>query len=231
MKNDYTRRRFNCVERVHYFGQKPELAPLTPKEVTLFAGVTASWTGLKAHDVAQGTGTRGFREGAAERRLLVGAIWAMNRRIADMAKSIAEEGEEPGIAEKFRLPRGNRTYQMVASTGLGFANEAEPIKALFIERGMEATFVTDLRAMVTEFETAAGVRVGGLAVQITGTAGLAQLAREGLKFARLLRPLINEKLKAQPALQAAWQLASRVAKPGAVEVPVTPPPATPGSGS
>jgi hypothetical protein len=156
----------------------------------------------------------------------------MNRRIADIAKSIAEEGEEPGIAEKFRLPRANRTYQMVASTGVGFANEAEPIKALFIERGMEATFVTDLRALVTEFETAAGVRVGGLAVQITGTAGLAQLAREGLRFVRLLRPLINEKLKANPALQASWQLASRVAKRGAAEVPVTPPPpATPGSGS
>jgi len=231
MKNNYTRRCFNCVERVHYFGLKTELAPLSPKETTFFAGVTTAWTGLKGHDVLQGTGERGFREGAAERRLLVGAIWKMNRRIADIAKSIAEEGEDPGIAEKFRLPQANRTYQMAASTGVGFANEAEPIKALFIERGMEATFVTDLRALVTEFETAAGVRVGGLAVQITGTAGLAQLARQGLRFVRLLRPLINEKLKAQPALQASWKLASRVAKRGAVEVPVTPPPATPGSGS
>ena len=151
MKNDYIRRYFNCVERVHYFGQKTELAPLSPKETTFFAGVTAAWTGLKGHDVAQGTGTREFREGASNRRLLVGAIWTMNRRIADMAKSIAEEGVEPGIAEKFRLARGNRTYQTVASTGLGFANEADPIKALFIERGMEATFVTDLRALVTEF--------------------------------------------------------------------------------
>ena len=105
MNNDYIRRYFNCVERVHYFGQKSELAPLSPKETTFFAGVTTAWTGLKGHDVLQGMGERGFREGTAERRLLVGAIWKMNRRIADIAKSIAEEGVEPGIAEKFRLPQ------------------------------------------------------------------------------------------------------------------------------
>jgi hypothetical protein len=228
--DDYVKRIFNCAERVHFFGEKPELAPLSPKETTFFAGVTTAWTGMKAYNVDQGTGNRGFREGAAERRLLVDAMRSMNRRIADLAKSIAEEGVDPGIAEKFRLPRKNGTYLVVAGTALGFADEAEPIEALFTERGMEATFVADLRALVTEFETASGVRVGGLAVQTTGTAGLKQLAKEALKFVRLLRPVISEKLKGQPAVQAAWLLASRVAKRGTVEAPATPP-EPPGSGS
>ena len=230
----YVRACYNCVEGVHVFGQKPELLPLTPKETTFFAGVGTAYDGMKAYLVDQGSGNRGFREGAAERRLLVDAMWTMNRRIADIAKSIAEEGVDPGIAEKFRLPHRNRTYLTVAGTALGFANEAEDLVALFTERGMEATFVADLRAKVAAFEAASGVRVAGLSVQTTGTAGLQLLAKEGLKYVRLLRPLISEKLKSKPALLASWKLVSRVASTGSVSGPVEgsePPPGGSGSGS
>ena len=228
----YVRVCFNCVEGVHIFGQMPELAPLTAKETTFFAGVGTAYEGLKEYLVDQGTGNRGFREGAAERRLLVDAMAAINRRISNIAKSIAEEGVDPGMAEKFRLPKSNRNYLTVVGTALGFADEAEDLVALFTERGMEATFVTDLRAKVTAFETASGIRVGGLSVQTTGTAGLELLAKEGLKFVRLLRPLISEKLKANPALLASWKLVSRVASTGTVTPPVEGPGGTPGgSGS
>ena len=228
--DDYNLRIFNCVERVHFFKDEPALAPLTPKETELFGSVTAAWNGLKAYSADQTTGNHGFREGALERRLAVNSMVAMNRRIADIAKSIAEEGVDPGMAEQFRLPR-NRTHLVVAITADAFADEADPVKALFIERGMEATFVTDLRALVTAFETASGVRVGGLAVQTTGTAGVAQLARSGLKSVRLLRPLIREKLKTNLPLQAAWDLAARVARRGTEEAPATPPAPPEGSGS
>ena len=230
----YVRVCYNCIEGVHIFGQKPELAPLTAKETTFFAGVGTAYDGLKDYLVDQGTGNRGYREGAAERRLMVDAMWTMNRRIADIAKSIAEEGVDPGIAEKFRLPHTNRNYLTIAGTALGFANEAEDLVALFTERGMEATFVTDLRAKVTAFEGASGIRLGGLSTQTMGTAGLELLAKQGLKYVRLLRPLINEKLKGNPALLASWKLVSRVAKTGSVSGPVEgsePPPGGSGSGS
>ena len=230
--DDYQRRCFNCIERVHFFSEETELAPLTPKETALFASVTSAWNGLKAYGADQSTGNRGFREGALERRFVVASMATMNRRISDIAKSIAEEGVDPGMAEQFRLPR-NRTHLVVAVTADAFADEADPVKALFIERGMEPTFVTDLRVLVTAFETASGVRVNGLAVQTSGTAGVGQLARAGLKSVRLLRPIIREKLKTNLPLQAAWDLAARVARRGTVEAPATPPAPTdpPSSGS
>lgn len=215
----YVRVRFNCIESVHLFGKKPELLPLTPKETTLFAGVETAYDGLTDYMVDQGTGNRGFREGAAERRFLVHEIWDVCRRISDIAKSIAEEGVDPGMEEKFRLPHKNRTFLAVVATALGFAADAEPVVALFTERGMEATFVTDLRAKVTAFETASGTRLNGLSTQTTGTVGLEILAKQGLKFVRLLRPVITEKLKNNPALQASWKLASRVASMGGSTAP------------
>lgn len=231
----YVRVRFNCIESVHLFGQKPELLPLTPKETALFAGVETAYDGLKSSMVDQGSGNRGFREGAAERRLLVHEIWDMCRRISDIAKSIAEEGVDPGMEEKFRLPHKNRTFLKVAATALGFADDAEPIVALFTERGLEATFVADLRAKVTAFETASGTRHSGLSVQTTGTFGLNLLARQGLKFVRLLRPVIAEKLKNNLPLQASWKLAARVASGGSSPAPAGggtgQPPEGSGSGS
>jgi hypothetical protein len=211
--------RFECIEGVHLFRLKPEMAPLTPKETTLFAGVETAYHGLKDYLVDQGTGNRAYREGAAARRLLVYEMWAMSRRISDIARSIAEEGADPGMAEKFRLPRANRTYLTVAAIASGFADAAEPLLALFTERGMEATFVADLRAKVTAFETASATRARGLSVQTTGTAGLLLLAKQGLKFVRLLRPVITEKLKNNPALLASWKLVSRVASTASVAVP------------
>ena len=227
--DDYERRLFNCIERVHFYGAKPELAPLTPKETTLFAGVTSAWNGMKNWNADKGTGNRNFREGCNERRRIIGLLSAMNRRIADMAKSIALEGVKPGLAERFRLPR-NRTYDVVVATAQGFAAEAEAEEALFIERGMPATFIADLEALIPQFVAAGGTRLGGLSVQTTGTAGLKILAKQGLKFVQLLRPIIREKLNAQPALQAAWNLAARVARRGATEPVTTPPPSPPESG-
>ena len=221
--NDNVRRVFNCTERVHFFGAKPELAPLTPKETTLFAGVTAAWNGMKNWSADQGSGNRGFREGCDERRRLIGLIRGTNRRIADIAKAISLEGVEPGMAERFRIPNTD-TYDVVVATAQGFAAEADSVEALFTERGMSATFIADLEALITEFQTASGTRVDGLSVQTTGTAGLELLASQGLKFVQLLRPIIREKLKAQPALLAAWNLAARVARRGAAEPVATPPP-------
>jgi hypothetical protein len=220
---NYQMRVFNCMESSVHFLQKPEVLPLTPKETSFATPLAAAYAGVKLHLVDQGVGNRGFREGALERFGMVDAIASMNRRIADIAKSIAEEGVDPGLAEKFRLPR-RRNYLTVVGTGLGFADEAEPIEALFTERGMEATFVADLRALVTEFETASGVRVNGRSVQTTGTAGIAQLTREGLRYVRLLRPLIHERLKTNVPLQTAWGMAARVANRETEVTPSTPPP-------
>jgi hypothetical protein len=216
---NYELRVYNCIEASVHFLQKGEVLPLTPKESSFATPLAAAYAGIKAYLVDQGVGNRGFREGASERLRIVRAIRSLNRRISKIAKSIAEEGVEPGIAEKFRISHKVRTQMMAVSTGLGFAAAAEPIAALFVERGMEPTFVAEMRALVTAYETASGRRVSGLAVQTTGTAGIAQLTREGLRYVRMLRPLLHERLKNDVPMQTAWEMASRVARRGTVETP------------
>jgi hypothetical protein len=229
--NEYVILRANCAERVHFFGEQPELAPLSAKETALFTSLTTTWTALKAAAVRQGAGNRVFHDGTLERRLIASELRAGCREIAEVAKAIELEGVMPGISERFRMPR-RPTYAVLIATAEDFAAGADPIKALFIERGLAATFVDDLEGLVADFGASSGTRFGGLSNQTEGTAGLEVLADAALKLVQQLRPIISAKLKNQPALLAAWKLASRVESRGTGAESVTPPaPEPPGSGS
>jgi hypothetical protein len=61
---------------------------------------------------------------------------------------------------------------------------------------------------------------------------MAATAAAGMKAVRTLRPIMRAHLKAQPALLAAWNTASRVARSTpAAEAGTATPPATPPSGT
>jgi hypothetical protein len=226
--HNYVIRRFNCLERVHYVSLNPDMLPLTPAETPLFAGVTTAWNELKNWGVGQEGGKRAFREGTSERRGAIRAIRGSMVEIAEMARSIEAAGIDPGISERFRMPT-QRTYAAMVASGSAFAEAAEAAKALFIARGLAATFVDDLEAQIVRFTTSGAARANGLTRWTAGTAGLDAVARRGMDLVRQLRPMVRARLKSQPALVAAWDLASRVEAAGSN--PATPPAGGGGSGS
>jgi len=220
---------FNCIERVHLISLDDDFLPLTAAETPLFAGVTAAWTELKDWAADQEGGKRGFREGSLERRLAARALRKSMLEIAEMARSIELSGVDPGIAERFRMP-AQHTYAALFASANAFAEAAEAAKALFIARGLAPTFVTDLTALIAVFGTGSGERGNGLTRWTTGTAGVAVAAKKGMDFVRQLRPMVRARLKADPALAAAWDLAARVASPGTIGTGETPAPTAPPSG-
>ncbi len=215
---------FNCIERVHLISLDADYLPLTPTETPLFAGVTAAWTEFKDWAASQESGKRGFREGTFERRGTARAIRLSMLDIAEMARSIELSGVDPGISERFRMP-AQRTYAALVASATAFAESAEAAKALFVARGFAATFVDDLEALIAAFETSSGARGNGRTRWTSGTAGLAYVAKTGMDFVRQLRPIVRARLKSNPALAAAWDLATRVEAPGGT----TPPPVESGS--
>lgn len=91
------------------------------------------------------------------------ALYDAMKDISDMWKPMAKNYEN--AANKFRMPRGSD--QLMIDSARSFAVEAEPIKADFIARGMDADFIVDLNdktdefaVSITESETAQGERVG-----------------------------------------------------------------------
>ena len=214
--NTYEKREIECMVCVDQFGKKPELV-LTPTETAHFATVATNLALARGFGTEQVSGRSGYREGAAERQGLAAGIYTVLRRMSDMAKSMEEEGDL-GMAERFRLS-AKFTFEGLLATANSFKDKAEPMAAAFVERGFAATFLDDLAALVTEFGVATGTKVEGGADQVAGTAGLAVFTRAGMKAVRILRPIMREHLKDDPALLAAWNSAARVARSAPANAP------------
>ena len=215
-----------CVDQ---FGKKPELV-LTSTETPHFATVATNLAAARSFGTEQVSGRSGYREGAAERQGLASDIYKLLRRMANMAKSMEEEGDIRA-AERFRLPPKS-TYEALLATAESFKDKATPMAAAFVARGFAATFLDDLDAKITALGVATGLKVEGGADQVAGTAGLDHFVRAGMKAVRILRPIMREHLKDDPALLAAWNSAARVArsaKKEPVEMPAPAPEAPVGS--
>jgi hypothetical protein len=212
----YVKREIECMICVDQFGKKPELV-LTPTETAHFATVATNLVAARGFAIEQVSGRSGYREGAAERQRLAADIYKVLRRMSDMAKSMEEEGDV-GAAERFRLSP-KLTYEGLRATANSFMDKAEPTLAAFTARGFAATFLDDLAALVTALEVATGVKVEGVTDQVAGTAGLEVFARAGMKAVRILRPIMREHLKNDPALLEAWNRAARVARSAPAETP------------
>jgi hypothetical protein len=219
--NTYDKRGIECMICVDQFGKKDELV-LTPTETAHFATVATNLAAARGFGIEQVSGRSGYRAGAAERQGCASDIYKMLRRMADMAKSMEEEGDV-GAKERFRLPPKS-TFEALLATAASFKEKATPMAAAFVARGFPATFLEDLDAKMTALGGATGLKVEGGAEQVAGTAGLDFYVREGMRAVRILRPIMREHLKDDPALLAAWNSASRVARSAPAEAPAPPQP-------
>jgi hypothetical protein len=223
----YTIRLMNMFESVDQFGKKPELT-LTPKLTGLFTQVTTHLGAMRNWAAGQTTDNGDLREGAAEKRNLASEIYGVLRDIREIAKGLEIAGDV-GLTENFRLP-ATRAYAKVLASARSFVANVTPISADFIASGMPATFVADLEAKITAFETATGAKSEGLTDRVGSTAVLDVAAAAGLKAVQQLRGIMRVHLRATPELLAGWKSAARVAtssqKKAATE-PAAPAPAGP----
>jgi hypothetical protein len=205
--NKHARRRLILAEGCLEFSKKPELV-LTAKPTALFAELGTNVLTLKRWDGETQSGGRNFRDGAKQRQEGASKIHDALRDISDLANTLELEGHV-GATEKFRMPI-HPTFHDLLGAARAFADNAEPMQALFVEHGLPATFIADLEALITSFESATGVKVEGFTDRVGGNAGVDAAAADCLKTVQKLRPVMRILLRNQPALLAGWNAVSRL---------------------
>ena len=221
-------------DRIVEFGKKPSLA-LTVPITALFAQAETKTDELKTAAAEQSAGEHARRGGSAECKRLAREVRVSMRDIAEIAK-ILKSTDLSGAAELFRMPR-NVAYQKLVAAARGFATTADTTahKAAFIAKGLPATFVTDLTALIDTFETAVALRANGRNELVASTAGLRAKASALLEIAQELRAVMRVHLKGQPDLIESFRTAARVHRiPTASSGDgsgTTPPPVLPPAGS
>ena len=102
----YVKWKMECMERVHFFGEKPEIV-LTPAETPLFASLTTKWTAMKSWAVEQEGGKRDYRGGSLDRRLdRDKVLTAMRESGKTLAQLTADLVMFPQVLLNVSVPRG-----------------------------------------------------------------------------------------------------------------------------
>jgi hypothetical protein len=191
----------------------------------LFARLSGVISELEAHTTAQDSGRRSAQEGTTSKASARSEVREHLERISRTARAMALT--VPGLEDKFRLPRKPKD-QEILTTARTFSTDADPLKAEFIRRGMPATFLEDLEADITAFETSINQKIQGTEKHVTATAAIDDAMERGLNTVRELDPIMRNTFMNDPAKLAAWLSASHVERaPKRAKPPTQPSPPTP----
>jgi len=127
--------------------------------------------------------------------------------IVDFAETMADEIE--GIEEKFRRPRSGGKRGRIARAR-AFAADALQYKDIFIERGLDANFITALNAKADALEQSLANAVSETGARIGATESKMQSHKKANKIITALDPIVRKRYRDNPAKLAAWNFASHV---------------------
>jgi hypothetical protein len=161
-------------------------------------------TELDGHAAAETSGSGAARQGTVTRTQARAALREDLEAINRTARTMEDE---PGLNEKFRVPRSNNDQQLL-SAARAFATDALPLKAQFIAHELPADFLEDLEADITALEAAINDQSGGIGDRVAASAAIDDAMERGTVITRKLDAIIKNKYGNNRATLAEWTSAS-----------------------
>ncbi|HEX8070422.1 MAG TPA: hypothetical protein VF546_10755 [Pyrinomonadaceae bacterium] len=173
----------------------------------LFAELDDIVAELERHTEAQATHRSAGAQGTSNKEAARKALRALLEAISHTARAM--DIDTPGLAARFRLPRGNND-QLLLSVARAFAAAAEPLKRDFIRYDLPADFLDKLNAQIEAFEKAIADQNRSNEARVAATQAINTVIERGLAVVRQLDAIVRNKFRADPATIAAWASASHV---------------------
>ena len=98
----------------------------------------------------------------------------------------------------------------LASAAGAMAEAAEKWKDVFVQHGLPAEFIDQLKAAALALENARTAKTESNRRRVTATAAVADQVKRGRKAVRVLDAILRPRLAKDPELLAAWRSAKRV---------------------
>ncbi len=175
-----------------------------------FALVSAAVPQTATFGAAQVSGTESAHAGALSK--VAGRFHLHDdlHGIADAAHSLVLMGTA-GLQGKFLMPRSGGD-QALLNSARAFQTDAAAFSAQFISLGLSADFITQLGTDITDLETAIKARGAGTGAQAGATGGLEDTANKAAIALHVLKTIVPNVYKNDPAKLAEWASASHVEK-------------------
>lgn len=127
--------------------------------------------------------------------------------VADMWKPMAKNYDN--AENKFRMPRGGSDQLKIDKAG-SFIEEAEPLEADFIARGMSANFVADLTAKRDAFEAVVNDSDASRMKKVGVNAQFSEPVKKCRAVIEDVEPIVKMVYRTNPGKLAEWLSASHV---------------------
>jgi hypothetical protein len=217
------------MKSVSRFILEHPIAPPNVRVTALNGEITAAITAIEAAATNQLDGSGEASGGVAARRDIYRDLRDYAKDVCRVARSL-DATAHPGIAEQFVLPR-SKAYTVFIAFVQAMIGNATPLEAELIAHGLPATFLADLNALITAFESGTNAKLDGQQTQVGGTSGLLYRASLGLEACIKLDAIIRAHFRNDPVMLDIWTHARHIQAAPQPEEPGTIPPPSPGEGT
>jgi len=193
--------------------------PATSTGGQQFALVTAAVPQTATLGAAQVSGTESAHAGVLFKVAGRFHLHADLHGIADAAHSLALLGTA-GLQGKFLMPRSGGD-QALLDTARAFQTDAPAFSTQFISLGLPANFIAQLGTDIAGLEAAIKAKGTGVGVQAGATGGLEDAANKAALALHVLKTVVPNTYKNDPAKLAEWAAASHVEKHTPIPRPAT----------
>ncbi len=227
--NDNENRRHQMFVRVHDFGiaHSGDFAA-TSLGKQLFTNLAGVVNELESKGASEVTGGGMARQGTTTRKQARAELREDLEAINRTARAMADTN--PGLDDKFRVPRDNNDQQLL-NAARAFAIDALPLKQQFIDHELPANFLEDLNADIDAMESAMSDQSSGVGHRVAAAAAIDDAIDRGVDLVRKLDAIVRNKYSNNPATLAEWTTASHTERAPKRRGPVTPGVSAPGSSS
>jgi hypothetical protein len=216
---DYSKRVFEAIVRVLVFRTAhPELFPKDSQADQLLQKVEAISRIISSQSTSQASGKNDVRISADVR---TNARENLRKDLESITRTAASMG-----LKQFFMPR-DRSDRSYTDVGRIFAMNAEPLKQDFIANHMPEDFIERLKAGIENIERSIEQQAASKGARKVATTALTNARTEAIAVLARLDPVMDNLLRDNTPIKAAWDAARHVEKAASGKKPVESPPATP----
>ena len=178
-----------------------------PAAVTMIADLTAQAAKVQQEYENQLSGDGEVKQNYSVVKDTYQELLEEMRDISGFARSIGRS--ITGFADLFHIPAGGSRRKIIAAARV-FADNAAPREQEFINYGMDANFINDLRDRADALETALNEAEATTGNRVGATDTLGRDVDAATRTVESIDPIVRRVYRANPTKLAAWTFASHV---------------------
>ena len=201
-------RELDAGQRVREFANAHKADfPNGSRGAAVITNLETAITEIEKQASAQDAANLDRQEATEQKQAAINTLLTQMRAINSTARSI--DNLFPGMKDQFKMIHGNND-QATLNRARAYITEATPIQDRFTDRGLPATFLTDLQTTIDAVEEADNHQSAALAAQTSATARVAAALKELRAAMKEFEAIAGNTYRNDPATLAAFKSANRV---------------------